>query len=140
MQDSQIPESDRSRARPVIVWDGDCGFCRHWVMRWGSATGDRVSYATSQEMRERIHWIPRKIFEDSVVLLGPDGTYKTGAHAVFAALATVPGRGWPLWLYKHFPPFRWVAEWVYRLIARNRPIMYKLTVRDKQNSPKEGKT
>ena len=29
------------RARPILIWDGDCRFCRFWVRRWAAVTGDR---------------------------------------------------------------------------------------------------
>src|SRR5688572_31763878 len=40
------------RDKPLLAWDGDCGFCRHHVERWKRHTGDRVEYATSRERSE----------------------------------------------------------------------------------------
>jgi len=28
-------------ARPLVVFDGDCGFCRYWLARWRRVVGDR---------------------------------------------------------------------------------------------------
>jgi hypothetical protein len=28
--------------RPLLVWDGDCDFCRRWIERWRRIAGDRV--------------------------------------------------------------------------------------------------
>ena len=30
--------------RPVLVFDGDCAFCRAWVEYWQRLTGERVLY------------------------------------------------------------------------------------------------
>ena len=39
--------------RPLLVYDGDCGFCRKWVRRWQLRTGDRADYAPYQEAAGR---------------------------------------------------------------------------------------
>ena len=31
-------------ALPLLVFDGDCGFCRYWVEYWRQLTGERVNY------------------------------------------------------------------------------------------------
>ena len=28
--------------RPLLVYDGDCGFCGYWAPYWQKLTGDRV--------------------------------------------------------------------------------------------------
>ena len=30
--------------RPMLVYDGDCGFCGYWACYWQKLTGDRVEY------------------------------------------------------------------------------------------------
>jgi hypothetical protein len=32
----------------VLVFDGDCGFCRFWAAPWRHRTGDRVAYEPFQ--------------------------------------------------------------------------------------------
>jgi len=48
----------------VLIFDGDCTFCRSWVARWQQATGDRVEYAPSQDVAERFPEIPRERFKE----------------------------------------------------------------------------
>ena len=36
-------------ARPVLIYDGDCGFCVYWARYWRKLTGDRVEYRPYQE-------------------------------------------------------------------------------------------
>ena len=78
--------------KPLLVFDGECGFCRWWIERWKSITGDRLDYAPSQEVAERFPEISREAFARSVQLVTPGGEVFEGAHAVFRSLALVPGR------------------------------------------------
>ena len=82
---------DPTPARPLLVYDGNCGFCRGWIARWQAITGDRVDYAPAQEVAERFAQVPRDRFDQSVVLIMPDGEITTGAEAVFRTLALAPG-------------------------------------------------
>ena len=74
--------------KPLLIFDGDCGFCRRWITRWQSMTGDRVEYAPYQEMGERYPQIARADLEAAVQLVHPDGQIFSGAEAVFRALKT----------------------------------------------------
>ena len=109
---------DSSVPKPVLIYDGDCGFCRRQVARWQTVTGDRVEYVPSPEAR--FDNVPRERLEAAVVLVMPGGEVLDGAEAVFRALACAPGRGARLWAYRRLPGFAPAAEWVYRLIARHR--------------------
>jgi lipase maturation factor 1 len=45
-----MPDSRRVAvppARPLLLFDGKCAFCRVWIARWKAMTGDRVDYAPS---------------------------------------------------------------------------------------------
>ena len=113
--------------RPVLVWDGTCGFCRRWVERWRGVTGDAVEYATSDEAAPRFPDIPRERFKEAVAYVEPGGGVSFGAEAVFRALATAPGRAWPLWLYEHGPGVAPLSRTLYALVARNRPLLSRVS-------------
>ncbi|HET7497969.1 MAG TPA: lipase maturation factor family protein [Candidatus Eisenbacteria bacterium] len=113
--------------KPLLVYDGDCGFCRLWIERWRATTGDRVEYATYQEVADRFPEVPRERFAAAVQLREPDGKWSGGAEAVFRAQATAPGRRWPLWLYRRVPGVRPLTEAAYRLVAANRGPLYRVT-------------
>jgi len=113
--------------RPVLVFDGDCAFCRAWVEYWQRLTGDRVLYTPYQEIDRRFPSLPRKDFASAVTLFLPSGEVRSGAHAVFSLLALVPGESWMLWLYVHIPGFAWIAEMVYRGVARHRSFCFWAT-------------
>ncbi len=112
--------------RPLLVFDGDCSFCRAWVNYWKQRTGDKVGYAPYQEIGERFG-IKREEFAAAVKLITPDGEVRSGAHAVFKLLDLVPAKRWMLWLYLQVPLFALLAEAVYRLVARHRSFGYWVT-------------
>ncbi len=108
------------RNQPVLIYDGDCNFCRRWIARWRHVTQGRVDYVSSGEAAHRFPQISQEQFQSSVQLVEPDGAVYDGAEAVFRALAHNPGYRWPQWFYLNVPGVAPVAEFVYRFVARNR--------------------
>ncbi|HEX8521892.1 MAG TPA: lipase maturation factor family protein [Tepidisphaeraceae bacterium] len=106
--------------KPLLIFDGDCSFCRRWVTRWRFVTGDAIEYEPYQKVGERFSEIPREAFGKSVFLVEPDGTIHSAAGAVFRAFALAKRRRYLDWMYRHVAPFRGIAESAYRLVARNR--------------------
>ncbi len=113
-------------SKPILIFDGDCGFCRRWIKRWRKATGDRVDYAPYQEAGGRFPGISAEEFQSSVQLVEPGGKVYRGAEAVFRSLAASPSHQRPLWAYTHVPGVRAVTEFAYRLVARHRKFFSKL--------------
>jgi predicted DCC family thiol-disulfide oxidoreductase YuxK len=92
--------------RPLLVFDGDCGFCRAWVARWRQTIDRVVDVAPSQQVASAYPGIPVARFAESVVLIEPDGTARFGAAAVFRALAYAPRHGLAWALYRFVPAWR----------------------------------
>jgi predicted DCC family thiol-disulfide oxidoreductase YuxK len=113
--------------KPILVYDGDCSFCRLWIGRWQDITADRIRYEPFQKVAAQFPQIPREDFARAVQLILPDETTFSAAHAVFRTLTYVPGWAWMLWLYQHFPGFAVVTEFFYRFVARHRNPLYRLT-------------
>jgi len=129
---SSAPEIDGNASevaagKPVMVYDGDCGFCRKWIERWKAMTGDRVSYAPYQRVADRFLQIPLEDFRTAVQLVQPDGTVHSGAEAVFRSLATVPRKRWMLWAYQYVPLFAFISRAAYRFVANHRRGLSALT-------------
>ncbi len=114
--------------RPLLIFDGHCGFCRIWIDYLNELTGTSVDYAPSQEAAARFQQIPPESFAKSVQLVMPHGEILAGAHAVFQLLAYAPGRSWPLRLYETLPGFAPASELAYRVIAAHRSAFYWITV------------
>ena len=127
--DARPPDttSAASEQRPLMIFDGDCGFCRRWIAHWQIMTGDRVAYAPYQEVHGRFPDIPEERFKQAVHLIEPDGAVTSGAEAVFRALHVSGARTWPLWLYRHFPGFGPASRAGYRFVASHRQGFSRLT-------------
>jgi predicted DCC family thiol-disulfide oxidoreductase YuxK len=106
--------------RPLMIFDGDCSFCRAWVEYWKRLTGDQVRYAPFQEVAEEFPQLTRDEFAGAVKLILPDGQVRSGAYAVFTALASLRDKSWLLWLYEHLPCANAVCEAVYGVVSRHR--------------------
>ncbi len=116
-----------TREKPLVIFDGDCGFCRRSVEGWRASTGERVEYASFQEVADQFPEIPRAEFEGAVQLLDVDGQRYGGAEAVFRVMAHVPGKGWWLTLYRRLPGFAPVSRVVYRWVANHRGLVSSIT-------------
>ena len=113
--------------KPLLIYDGDCGFCRTWIARWRRVVGDSVDCAPYQEAAERAPGVPRERFAEAVHLIEHGGRVSRAAEAVFRSLAYAPGRGGGLWLYRFLPGFAPLSEACYAWIARHRPFCERLT-------------
>lgn len=106
--------------KPLLIFDGDCGFCRRWIARWQKATGDRVDFAAYQEVEARFPEIPRADFAQAVQLIEPDGRVQSGADAVFRIFDFAP-KGAPLLRFlRQLPGVMPIARAAYRIVAANR--------------------
>ena len=115
--------------KPLLVYDGDCSFCRKWVMRWRRRIGERLDYAPFQQVAEHFPEIPVERFRHAVQLRLPDGRWASGAEAVFLSLSNAPGGGALRWMYRRLPGCAAVSEGCYRLVADHRPGFDRLTDR-----------
>lgn len=112
--------------RPLLIFDGDCGFCRAWIARWRQLTGPAVDYAPYQEVAGRYPQIPREAFTRAVHLVEPDGRITRAAEAVFRALE-LGGRSAGAALYRRSAWARAVTESAYAWVAEHRGLMGRLT-------------
>src|SRR5216684_341036 len=110
-------------AIPLLIFDGDCGFCRIWVQYWNRLTGDRVAYEPYQNVASQFPDIPPERFAKSVHLALPGGRLLGGPHAVFQARACAPDRPREVGMYDRLPRFAAISELVYGFIAQLRPLL-----------------
>ncbi len=108
--------------QPVLLYDGDCGFCRSWVPRWRRLTRGRVAFRPYQDPAARPPDVSREALAREIHLVLPDGRVFAGFGALVRSLhAAAPRRwGWLLFAYRRVPGFRPTAEAVYARIARRR--------------------
>ena len=104
--------------RPRVIWDGDCTFCRRWVTRWRTLTGDTFAWVPAQDLQDRPDLDPATL-ASAVHLEQPDGTCTSGARAVAGILKI---GGVSAWLARcmRVPGVAPVLEAAYALITRHR--------------------
>jgi len=113
--------------KPLMIWDGECHFCRRWIERWRELTAGEVEYAPYQEITERFPEIPREQFQHSVVYIDKTGQVFVAAEAVYRSLWCRPSKRWLWWSYEHIPGFASISELGYGFIARHRGFASAIT-------------
>ena len=106
--------------KPILIYDGNCGFCLYWVDIWRNKTKDQVEYASYQSVGNQFPQIPLDQFERSVQLVKPDGEITEGAKAVLETLAYNPSFVWLFRIYRNFSLFAKAAEAIYYFVAKHR--------------------
>jgi len=114
--------------RPLLVYDGDCGFCAYWARYWEKLTGDKVEYRPYQQVGVQYPEIPEAEFKRAVQFIAPDGRRASAAEASFLTLSHAPGKRFWLALYRFLPGFAFVAERAYAFIAAHRPAFHRLSL------------
>lgn len=111
--------SPQAAARPLLVFDGDCGFCTsaarfgarrlglEHVEPWQLLDLDAVGL-TEERCRAAVQWV------------GADGSVAGGERAVIAALRHAGGAWRGIGALLALPGVRHAAGAVYRLVARHR--------------------
>lgn len=115
--------------KPLLTWDGDCGFCHYWMLRWKLITGENVDYRPYKEAAKNFPDIEYKYFKQAVRLIDIDGRIYDGPGAVFRAFEYGSKYRWIMPLYRRIRLFEWVVDHFYSIVSRNRSLMYKITVR-----------
>ena len=116
-------------SRPVMVWDGECGFCKYWIRVWEKRTGESIEYVTFQHQADRFPDIPKKYFEDAVRLIEPDGKIYDGPDAAYRSMQYYkrkPVKVFHKW-YKNNRLFKTISDYGYHFVTTHRPFMLKLS-------------
>src|SRR5262249_60740722 len=99
--------------RPLLIYDGDCGFCVYWACYWQKLTGDRVDYRPYQDVAAQYPDIPQAEFQRAVQYIAADGARASAAEARFLTLSHAPGKAFWLALYRHVAGFAPMSAWGY---------------------------
>src|SRR5215831_5950779 len=124
---SGVPDA-AGDGRPVLVYDGDCGFCGYWARYWQKLTGERVAFRPYQEVAAQYPAITPADFQRAVQFIAADGRRASAAEASFLTLSHARGKGVWLWLYRRLPGFAPVAERAYAFTAAHRPAFFRISL------------
>src|SRR5690554_435874 len=122
---------------PVMVWDGECGFCRYWITSWSQKTKDRIVFKTYQEVAGIFPDIPLKEFKKASRLIEPDGSIYSGPDSAFRVFTYFEKQN-NFWhnLYTKHTWFKSLSNNAYNFIAKHRSSMFMLTKIFFGNNPK----
>jgi predicted DCC family thiol-disulfide oxidoreductase YuxK len=114
--------------RPLVVFDGDCAFCRFWVERWQQQARGLVDFEPRQspDVARRLPAPAHERAASALQLIEADGRVSEAAAAVFR-LRALRGRRGLLWAYEHVAGARAVTERAYRFIADHRSLAAVVT-------------
>jgi predicted DCC family thiol-disulfide oxidoreductase YuxK len=114
--------------QPLLIYDGDCGFCGYWARYWQKLTGDSVRYKPYQEVESQFPAISRAEFQRAVQYVAPDGRTASAAEASFLTLSHARGKEFWLALYKRLPGFAALSELAYAFISAHRSAFYHISL------------
>jgi predicted DCC family thiol-disulfide oxidoreductase YuxK len=113
-----------------LIWDGACGFCCWWIAWAGRRGAGRVfrvvpyQKAPSPPMNEPLRQRARR----AVQVVTADGRELSAGRACLHVLERLGWGGRARFLSR--PPFIWVIEAAYRIVARNRPFFARFVSQD----------
>jgi predicted DCC family thiol-disulfide oxidoreductase YuxK len=113
----------------LVLWDGDCGFCGRaiaWLQR--NDRQDRFRFIKYQEapsppMTPELY----RACSKAVHVIAREGSIRRGGRA---ALFILEHEGWgPIARLLGLPPFIWIVELGYRVVATNRSLFSRIFFR-----------
>lgn len=115
--------SEHEIHRPyTLVYDGNCRFCvrsADLIASWDRGGAVELVPFQRSGVAERFPWIPAAAYREAIQLVGPRKETWAGAAAVERLARVLPG-GRPLGCLFALPFARPLADFGYRLVARNR--------------------
>ena len=109
-----------SPKKPIMVWDGDCDFCKKFAERFQEISKNTVEFISNQELHKKYPGAPKHDYQTSVYFLTKEISVK-GAEAVFNFYYII-GKKWPKRLYNKFSVLANISEFFYKVVASNRKI------------------
>lgn len=110
-----------------MVYDGDCGFCRYWLVKWKKLSRDHYEYQPFQSVAEDYKDIPLKSFQGAVHLIFPDGKILNGAAVAFYPYYQFGSAGFLYNWYVEHNLFRRISDFAYQWVAKNRNLCFGLS-------------
>jgi len=117
------------KSKPLMVYDGNCGFCKYWILKWKRATGNAVEYKPYQEVATQFKDISTHHFQEAVRFIQTDGIIVNGPDAAYITYKDDMKFGFLHRWYRNKKWFTKLSDIAYQWIADNRTFMYKLSLR-----------
>jgi len=111
-----------SRSRPVLLFDGNCGFCRRWVgrlRRWDRRGAIELVPGAERDRLPGMPAISDASLDRAMQLVTPDNRIHAGARALPVLLPYLPG-GWLIAPLFRIPGIQSAADRLYAWISARR--------------------
>lgn len=124
VRDMNVSKTDSvsNTSADVVIYDGQCGFCRAQVDRLARWDGrGRLCFLSlhDPQVAERFPDLTRSQLMQQMYVVANNGRRYAGASAVRYLVRRLP-RLWPLVPLVYFPLSLPIWQWLYRQIARRR--------------------
>jgi predicted DCC family thiol-disulfide oxidoreductase YuxK len=108
-------------SRPILLFDGDCGFCSRTIAIARRAVQPRIEFVPWQSADLAALGVTADRADREVLWISPvSGTVHGGARALAAMMMCGRKRWWWVGLVLRTPPVNWIAHGVYQVVAKNR--------------------
>ena len=115
------------QSNDLLIFDGDCGFCRYWLVKWKKFCEAQYDFKPYQEVAEKFPDIDIREFRSAFHLIFKDGRVMKGAEAAYFTYYHAGKRKWPYQLYRSSKWFASFSDAIYKVVANNRGRVYQLT-------------
>lgn len=123
----EINKTKHPPLQPILVWDGECKFCKWWKTRWELKTKGKLQFKTYQDVAHKFPDIPIKEFKKASRLIDTDGSVYSGPDSAYRSLYIAGIEKWHIW-YSSSNMFKTMSNLGYNHIAKNRNFYYKATI------------
>lgn len=115
-------------SHPLLIWDGECGFCAYWKEYLEEKTSPRLHFNPYQEVSGNFPDIPEEHFKAAARLIDTEGKVYNGPDSFYKGLYYTKTEN-TFWhdRYHKSAWFRKLSDRFYIWIAANRPFLYRLT-------------
>lgn len=124
LKQTQFPPKEK----PIMVFDGNCGFCRYWVVKWMRISKLSIEYRPYQEVARNFSDIPEKYFKEAVRYIDLNGEIANGPEAAYMAYVKANKS---LYLYKWYKEGKWfmkLSDAIYLWVAEHRNFLSKVSI------------
>ena len=125
----------------LVVYDGDCSFCRGQVARIQRMDpGDQFEYRPRQEagLQQEYPQLAQHASQDGLRVILPDGRVQIGADAVYQINRLLPYFRHVAFVY-HIPGLHALFKFVYSMVSRNRQRISRIYCKDGSCAVQKGK-
>ena len=113
--------------KPLMIYDGNCGFCKYWIIKWKKISGSLINYSPYQAVKSDFKDIDEIQFKEAVRLVLPSGEVLDGPEAAYYTYFL---NGKSKFLYQWYGQKVWFknfSDWLYQWVADHRGFMYNLS-------------